>query len=113
MASADTPTSTPRSSMLAEMRTHEDWWSIWCAAVLLIVSFAGVWLSRPADLEDKLAAKESVKIANPLKAWLGKPGEWSSSPVEAFYKPASEQSKGVNHLFGTLGVFVVIGILFK
>ncbi|MEZ6148551.1 MAG: putative sulfate exporter family transporter [Pirellulaceae bacterium] len=112
MASADTPTPTTRPSMLSEMRTHEDWWSIWCAAALLIVSFAGVWLSRPADLADKIAAKEPVQITNPLKAWLGKPGGWSSNPIEAFYKPASDESKGVNHLLGTLGVFIVIGILF-
>ncbi|MEO8269632.1 MAG: putative sulfate exporter family transporter, partial [Aureliella sp.] len=112
MASADNPTSTPRPSLLADMRTHEDWLSIWCAAVLLIVSFAGVWLSRPADLAEKIAAKETVKITNPLKPWLGKPGEWSSNPVEAFYKPASADSKGVNQLMGTLGVFIVIGLLF-
>lgn len=112
MASADTPSPTARPSLLSEMRTHEDWWSIWCAAVLLAVSFAGVWLSRPADLADKLDAQETVKISNPLKAWLGKPGEWSSNPIEAFYKPTTAESKGSNQLLGTLGVFIAIGILF-
>ncbi len=87
MASADLPPPR-RPGLLVDMRTLEDWWAIWCAAILLIVSFAAVWLARPADLREQLASGEKVKVSNPLKAYLSKPIEWNTNPLEAFYKPA-------------------------
>jgi uncharacterized membrane protein YadS len=101
-----------RPSLLTEMRTSEDWWAIWCAGLLLIVAFAAVWLSRPADLAQKIESSESVKIVSPLKAWIGKPGKWTDNPVDAFYQAATSDAPAVNTITGTLGVFVVIAVLF-
>lgn len=108
-SSVSTP---PRASLLSDMRTHEDWWAIWCAAILLLVSFVGVWLSRPADLAEKLSAGKAIKISNPFKAWLGKPGAWSTNPLDAFYPPAVEGKEAASNLPGTLGAFIAIAILF-
>lgn len=112
MSSDETISLPPRPSMLTEMRTHEDWWSIWCAAILLTLSFAAVWLSRPDGLAAKVAAGESVEVSNPLKAWVGKPGGWTTNPIDGFYKPPGPASKGANRLLETLGAFAIIGILF-
>ncbi|MCA9131516.1 MAG: putative sulfate exporter family transporter [Planctomycetales bacterium] len=112
MAAGETPAAAPRPSLWTDMRTHEDWWAIWCAATLLAVSFLAVWISRPADLAEQVAAQESIEISNPFKPWLSKPGGWSDNPTAAFYKPATEQAGAVDRLSGTLGVFAVIAVLF-
>lgn len=111
MTSAELPPA-PKSGLLSDMRTHEDWWAIWCGAVLLIVSFSAVWLARPADLRQQVASGKEVAIANPLKAYLSTPAKWSINPLEAFYKPASEGVKPVNTLQGTLGAYIAISLLF-
>ncbi len=111
MASADLPPAT-RPGLLTDMRTHEDWLAIWCGAVLLIVSFAAVWLARPADLSSKVADGEVVKVSNPLKTYLAKPIEWKFNPLHAFYKPASDGVSAVNALPGMLGVYIAIAVLF-
>lgn len=112
MPSDDTITLPPRPGLLTEMRKHEDWWSIWCAAILLALSFAAVWLSRPDGLAEKIQAGDTVTVSNPLKPWVGKPSGWTTNPVDAFYKPAGTDSKGTNNVPGILGAFVIIGILF-
>ncbi len=109
MAAQEQPPTRP--SLLQEMRTHDDWWAIWCAAVLLGVSFLAVWTARPGDLAEKIAAGEPLKVANPLKSWLSKPAEWTVSPLTAFYVPASDDGAAVNTLPGTLGAFLVIALL--
>ncbi|MFK8112481.1 MAG: YeiH family protein [Rubripirellula sp.] len=98
--------------MLAEMRTSEDWWAIWCAGLLLTIAFAAVWLSRPADFVQQIDSGATVKITSPLKIWLSKPGKWSENPVDAFYQAANGEASGVNTIQGTIGVFVVIAFLF-
>ena len=90
------------------MRTSEDWWAIWCGAVLLIVAFLAVWLNAPDDLVEKLQANEDVKVTSPLKPWISFPAKWTASPVKAFYDSESE----TNTLQGIVGVFLVIGLLF-
>lgn len=94
------------------MRTSEDWWSIWCAAFLLAVSFLAVWLYRPADFADAVRSGQTVKVANPLKGWLAKPGSWSEDPLRAFQKPATGKSQAVNLVPGILGAFVVCALVF-
>ncbi|WP_148080732.1 YeiH family protein [Roseimaritima ulvae] len=96
------------------MKTAEDWWAIWCAALILVVSFAAVWWAQPADLADQLAAGEAVTVGNPLKPWLAKPGGWEGSPVKSLYTPADAESgtTAAHQWRGTLGAFALIGLLF-
>lgn len=110
MASTDLPPAA-RPGLLTEMRTHEDWWAIWCGMTLLLVAFVAVWVSRPADLEQQLAAGSEVKVANPLKPYVSKPGEWSSNPLEAFYRPATGENAAVNTLPGTVGAYLILAVL--
>ncbi|MFG0334770.1 MAG: YeiH family protein [Maioricimonas sp. JB049] len=112
MAAGESQETPERSGLLAEMRTSEDWWSIWCATLLLAIAFFAVWTNRPDDLAARVAAGEVVPVTSPLKPWLAKPGGWTDNPQHAFYKPASGDSHAVNTLQGTLGAFAVIGLLF-
>lgn len=102
------------ASTWREMRTTEDWWAIWCAGLLLVVCFAAVWFSRPADLGQRVEQGETVQVTSPLKGWLAKPGSWQDNPLDAFYV-AAEAGTGAaaTHTWlGVLGVFVVIAVLF-
>ena len=100
------------------MRTSEDWLAVWCAALLLAVAFFAVWFNKPDNLAEQIAAAEKdattekLKVTNPLKPWLGKPGKWTRNPLHAFYKPEGGDTAAVNTLQGILGVFIVIGLLF-
>ncbi|QDT56443.1 hypothetical protein Pan44_44970 [Caulifigura coniformis] len=94
------------------MRTHEDWWSIYCGAFFLAVAFLAVWMAKPADLAEKISAGETVKVSSPLSRWLAFPGSWTSNPIDAFIKPATEKSPAMNVLPGMLGAFFAIGIVF-
>jgi uncharacterized membrane protein YadS len=100
-----------RPGLWNEMRTTEDWWAIWCAGLLLVVSLAAIYWARPADLAARVAAGEAVKVTSPLAHWLAKPGSWSQNPVEAFYQPGAEGKAAVNRLPGMLGALVVIGVV--
>ncbi|MEZ6091160.1 MAG: putative sulfate exporter family transporter [Pirellulaceae bacterium] len=91
MSADDTSTTNPRPSLLVDMKTSEDWWAIWCGGLLLLISFAVVWANRPADLEQQVAAatqdrEAEIKISNPLKPYLSKPGGWTENPLDAFSK---------------------------
>ncbi len=108
---ATLPPIAERPRLLTEMRTSDDWWAIWCASLLLIVSFFAVWSTKPNDFSQTIAAGESVKLVSPLKGWLAKPGKWTDNPVDAFYRSATTDSAVVNTMTGTLGVFVVIAVL--
>lgn len=92
-----------RPSVWREMRTSEDWWSIWCAIVLLAVCFGAVWLTQPSDLVTRLSNGESVGITTPLSKWLAKPGKWTSNPIDAIR----------SSFVGLLGTMVLIGSLFS
>lgn len=98
----------PRLGQWAEMRTLEDWWAIWCAALLLVLSVAAVILTLPGDF----ASGESLEVSNPLSAWLDKPTEWSNNPLSSLYRPASGEANAVNKLPGTLGAMVLLLLLF-
>ncbi len=101
-----------RPSLLTEMRTKEDWWAIWCAGILLAISFVAVWVARPPDLTDKIAAGESIKVSSPLKPYFSKPTSWSINPRDAFFPPAKDGKASASTLPGTLGAFFVIAVLF-
>jgi uncharacterized membrane protein YadS len=99
----------PRPSTWQQMKTSEDWWAVWCAGVLLIVAFAAVWFSRPADFAAAITAGEEVSLSSPLKPWLAKPGGWVDSPLASFVGTADAPA---TTYLGVLGVFVLIGGLF-
>lgn len=101
-----------RPSLLTEMRTSEDWWTVWCGVFLLTISFLAVWLNRPEDFLSRLEAGETVKIASSLKPWLAQPGTWDGDPRGAFYKPTKGESTPVSLLPGIIGAFLAIGVLF-
>jgi uncharacterized membrane protein YadS len=107
-SSASSNSAPAHLSLWQEMRTLEDWWAIWCAALFLLISFSVVYLNLPGDFQSKIRAGEEVKVVNPLKSWLGKPASWSSNPLTAFIQPATEDKPPVNTLRGTLGVFLAL-----
>ena len=84
------------------MRTSEDWWAIWCAGILLVISFAAVWCTQPVDMAAKLATGESVDVANPLSSWIAAPTKWTTSPMDALAKT----------WFGIVGAFAIITVVF-
>lgn len=92
------------------MFQSEDWWAIWVGGALLAGAFAAVWLSRPNDLAQRIAADESVRITSPLKPWLSKPESWTDSPVESFVRPARADKPAFNAWPGIFGAFVTIAI---
>jgi uncharacterized membrane protein YadS len=94
------------------MRSSEDWWAIWCGALLLAISFLFVWFSRPDNLDELVQSKSPIKIVNPLAKVLSKPGSWSQNPLDAFHRLATEKAKAFNAVPGTLGALAVLGILF-
>lgn len=111
MSESDQPAS-PRRSLFAEMRTHEDWWAIWCGGLVLLIAFAAVWLTKPNDLAQKISAGEAVAVTSPLKPYLSKPLKWNYNPLTAFYVPASEGAASKNVVPGILGVYIALAALF-
>jgi uncharacterized membrane protein YadS len=69
----------------------EDWWAVWIGGALLAICTIFVWQG--------IAAGE--KGSPLLTAWLGKPGSWTSNPLEAF------TVKGTSVLPGVCGAFLV------
>lgn len=102
------------SRQRSELLTSEDWWAVWCGCLLLVLAFAAVWLWKPADLSEQVAAAAAsdtdFKFSSPLKPWLAKPGKWTDSPLDAFY--SVDGDKVSNTIPGILGVLVTIGVLF-
>lgn len=96
--------------LLSELRISEDWWAIWCAGFLLLVSFMAVWFARPGNWTEQVELDPSVSIVSPLKGWLAKPEAWSTNPIDAFFKTNEERSESV--VPGLLGVFGVIAVTF-
>nr|WP_235908437.1 putative sulfate exporter family transporter [Roseiconus nitratireducens] len=88
------------------MKTAEDWWAIWCAGLLLLVSFVAVWMASAA------AAGTEVALENPLSGWIAKPGSWDSNPLDAFYVAGAEGKPAKTTYLGVLGAFLIIGGLF-
>ncbi len=100
-----------RPSLIHDLCTSEDWWAIWCAGLLLVIALAAVWWGRPSDLSQQVASGQEVTMITPLKGWVGKPGGWSSNPLDSFFQPAYKGAS-FNKCTGVLGVFVVIAVLF-
>lgn len=94
------------------MKTAEDWWAIWCAAILFVIALVAVWSAIPSDFSQSLAAGEDVTLTSPLKPWLAKPGKWTQNPIEAFYVAGTDETPEKTTYLGVLGVFFLIGALF-
>lgn len=98
--------------LLYEMRTAEDWLAIWCGGLLLMVAFCAVVFNLPSDFSAQLQSDQSVKLTSPLKGYVAAPGAWEQNPGDAFVQPAKGEKKAVNHLPGTVGAAMVIGLVF-
>ncbi len=89
-------------------RISEDWLAVGCAALLLAVSFAGVWLaSEHGDGTDGA----SIAVTNPFKAWLSKPTKWTESPVDSFVTTDEAGATSYGPVAGVLGVFAALSVL--
>ncbi|MBA2115324.1 YeiH family protein [Bremerella alba] len=98
--SLDLPPSRP--SLWTDMRTNEDWWAIWCGALLLSLAFAAVWFGRPTGLIESIELGEPLKVVSPLKSYLAKPGSWDTNPLNSIS----------GKLIGIGGIFLVLLALF-
>lgn len=94
------------------IRTSEDWWAIFCGVFLLAFSFGAVWINRPADLNEQISSGKPFKLANPLAPYLSKPGSWKDNPVDSFVRAKTEKKPAFNAIPGSLGAFVLLGIVF-
>lgn len=101
-----------RRTLLYEMRTHEDWWSVWCGAILSLVAFSSVWWNLPDDFAAKVAADAPVKIVSGLKPWLALPGSWTDNPLDAFYKPETAKAPAFQAGSGIVGSFALLAVVF-
>lgn len=89
-------------------RISEDWLAVACAALLLAVSFAGVWLTSDLGHGTDHAM---IAVTNPFKPWVAKPGKWTESPVDSFVMTDDAGVKNYGPLVGSLGVFVTFAVL--
>lgn len=116
--------STPAASAWFQ---SEDWLAVLLGGLLLLVSLAAVWVSRPADFDERVAGIQRLNAQtelsaddkaelkdlktelapNPLSSWLGKPGSWSNNPLVSVF------SDKKNGLPGILGVFVISLLIFS
>ncbi len=78
-----------RQSFFSELKSSEDWWAVWLGILILAGAFLSVYCTLPVDFKDQVVTAEKndkkVKLTSPLKKWLGKPGIWTGSPMDAFY----------------------------
>lgn len=89
-------------------RISDDWLAVGCAALVLAVSFAAVWLaSEHGNLSDGTA----TVVHNPLKTWLSKPTKWTESPIDSFVVTDESGSKTYGPAVGTAGVFALLTLL--
>lgn len=89
-------------------RISDDWLAVSCAALVLAVSFATVWLvSEHGNPSDRTA----TVVNNPLKTWLSKPTKWTESPIDSFVVTDDSGSKSYGPAVGTAGVFALLTLL--
>jgi len=98
----------PPSENLSKPRISDDWLAVLCAAILLAVSFAGVWMS--SDLGNG-QADAAVKAVNPLKPWIAKPAKWTNSPVDSLITKDDAGIASYAPVTGIVGTFLALGIL--
>ena len=103
MVAGETPDSDDQAVQASAAKTGwqqlyrtEDWWAVWIGGILLAICTVLVWQG--------VAAGE--KGSSLLTAWLGKPGSWTSNPLDAF------TVKGASVLPGVCGVFLLSLVAF-
>ncbi|RMG40456.1 MAG: putative sulfate exporter family transporter [Planctomycetota bacterium] len=99
----------------SELLKSEDWWALWCGGLLLALSTGLVVWRLPVDFAQRVAAATAgakLTVENPLKPWLAKPGSWTGDPREAFRRTRPDGEKTVDNIRGTLGAFLLVGVLF-
>ncbi|HPO07129.1 MAG TPA: putative sulfate exporter family transporter [bacterium] len=67
---------------LSDLWKQEDWWAIWIAFILIVISMALVFPHVPDD--------PSQKMSIPAAKWITKPRDWSGNPIHAFAKTQAE-----------------------
>lgn len=87
----------------------DDWLAILSAAVVLVVSLAGVWMA--SRLETDADGNSAFVATSPFKDWIGKPGKWTFSPRDAFATSMEGGQTSWSLLTGTLGSFAILSIL--
>lgn len=99
----ETPTPDDRTDQVTaaqpgwrQLYCAEDWWAVWVGGALLTLCTILVWQGVAAG----------GKGSDLLTAWLGKPGSWTSNPLDAF------TVKGVNVLPGLGGVLMLSLVAF-
>ena len=87
----------------------DDWLAIFCATVVLVGSLAGVWLA--SSVESNSDGDSTFVAVSPLAGWVGKPGKWTDSPLDAFANAVEGGPTSFSSLIGTLGTFAILGLL--
>ena len=96
-------------STIRRREISDDWLAILCAAIVLVVSVAGVWVASSSET-DSVGNSAFVAIS-PLANWVGKPGKWTDSPLDAFATSVEGDPTSWASLTGTLGTFAVLATL--
>ncbi len=103
MMAGETPDSDDQAVQAAAAKTGwqqlyrtDDWWAVWIGGILLAICTILVWQGVAAG----------GKGSSLLTAWLGKPGSWTSNPLDAF------TVKGASVLPGVCGTFLLSLIAF-
>ncbi|MCA9121478.1 MAG: putative sulfate exporter family transporter [Planctomycetaceae bacterium] len=92
MSSDSERKSDSRGHSASALISSEDWCAVWVGGALLLGCLLFVVAAGGAE----------GTPTSPLKSWLGKPGSWSSNPLDALFVSGKS-----NSFKGLLGVFVV------
>ncbi|MEZ6112912.1 MAG: hypothetical protein R3C99_18165 [Pirellulaceae bacterium] len=121
-----------RPSLWTAARSSEDWLAVWLGGLLLAAVTASVFVAIGTNDTETRAVAETAKssddasgeavspkadsesapeekpkpVESPLKPWVGKPGKWSSNPLESLYPKEKKPA------WGTYGAFLISLVLF-
>ena len=81
-----------------------------CGGVLLVACIGYVFAvgNYPEYEQDN---KDSLVIANPVSKWIGKPGTWTDSPLDAFVSTSDNDDWNWANSIKVVGLFVVLASL--
>lgn len=116
----------PAPAIPRSRRFSEDWLAVFLGITVLCVSMVSVWVAHGDELTqtaeqiaastDKSEVKKLTKGAaslSPLKPWVNKPQEWTSSPVEALSAKGKSIVPGIFGAGGILLVLFAVGIVLR
>ncbi|MCA9205995.1 MAG: putative sulfate exporter family transporter, partial [Planctomycetales bacterium] len=128
----DLATDEARPRLWTALRSSEDWLAVWLGGLLLAAVTASVFVAIGTNDTETRAVAETAKssddasgeavspkadsesapeekpkpVESPLKPWVGKPGKWSSNPLESLYPKEKKPA------WGTYGAFLISLVLF-